>query len=70
MWKIQRSMKKLLQRLHHLECCSSEKETVDKLVDTAILKKSPVQKTDEGNEQYTPYQPLEKTNALEEKKML
>lgn len=70
MWKIQRSMKKPPQRLPHLDSCNTEKETIDKLVDTAIVKQSPIQKIDEGNELNTPYQPLKETDMLEVKKAI
>ena len=54
MWRVQRALKKPPQRLPHLDGCTTEKETIDQLVDTAIVKESRIFELDEGSETYTP----------------
>ena len=70
MWRVQRALKKPPQRLPHLDGCTTEKETIDQLVDTAIVKESRIFELDEGSETYTPYLALKKTTFDEVKKAI
>lgn len=70
MWKIQRSLKKEVQKLPLLPGCTTEKETIDTLVETAIVKDASISQSDEETETTTPFQPLEEASFEEVKKAI
>lgn len=65
MWRIQRNFKKPIVKLPNITGCSTERETIDKLVDTAIVKDAEISEDDEGTEKTTPFQPLDLTSGRE-----
>jgi hypothetical protein len=69
-WKIQRSMKKPIPKLPNITGCSTERETIDSLTDTAIVKEAKIAKEDEGTEKMTPFQQLDPTCESEVQRAL
>lgn len=65
MWKIQRSLKAKPQRLPDLPGVLTEEDTINTLVDTAIVKEANVDDSHKNCEKLTPYQPLAETDAEE-----
>lgn len=65
MWRIQRNLKAPVQRLPHIEGCNSEKETVDALLEAAIVTEVEIKEEDKGTEKTTPFQPLDPTSIEE-----
>jgi hypothetical protein len=65
MWKIQRSLKAKPQRLPELPGMVTEEDTINALVDTAIVKDAIVSHDHANTEIFTPYQPLSETNLNE-----
>ncbi|KAJ8714775.1 hypothetical protein PYW07_003000 [Mythimna separata] len=65
MWRIQRNLKAPVQRLPHIESCNSEKETIDALVDAAIVTEAEINNEDKSTEKTTPFQPLDPTSIDE-----
>jgi hypothetical protein len=70
MWRIQRSMKTQPQKLPQIPNCITEKDTIDTLVDAAIVKEAIVAPEDEGTEKTTPFRSLDLTSTDEIKKSL
>lgn len=65
MWRIQRNLKAPLQRLPHIEGCNTEKETIDALVNAAIVTEAEINHEDKSTEKTTPFQPLDPTSIEE-----
>lgn len=65
LWKIQKSLKKPPQRLPTLLNCNSEEDTIDRLVDKAIVTEAEINQDDQCTETTTPYQPLVKASFNE-----
>jgi hypothetical protein len=65
MWKIQRNMKAPNLKLPNIDGCSNEKETIDALVDAAIVNEAQINPIDEGSEKTTPFEPLDRTSTRE-----
>lgn len=65
LWRIQRNLKAPIQRLPHIEGCNSEKETIEALVDAAIVTEAEIHDENKGTEKTTPFQPLDPTSTDE-----
>ncbi|KAG7296358.1 hypothetical protein JYU34_021497 [Plutella xylostella] len=65
MWRKQRNLKAPVQRLPHIMGCNNEKETIDALVDAAIVTEAEVNEEDKGTEKSTPFQLLDPTSIEE-----
>lgn len=63
LWRIQRNLKAPIQRLPHIEGCNSEKETIEALVDAAIVTEAEIHDENKGTEKTTPFQPLDPTST-------
>ena len=70
MWRIQKSLKRLPQQLPQLVDCETEHDTINALVDAAIVKEAQVPAELECTEYTTPYQPLRPTDPVEVKAAL
>lgn len=70
MWRIQRAMKQPPLLLPTLVGCRTELETIDRLVETAIVTEAHISVEDEGQEKFTPFQPLRPTSLSEIRRAL
>lgn len=65
LWKIQRSLKAKPQLLPDLPGMLTEEDTVNALVDTAVVKEANIDNDHKNSEIFTPYQPLPQTDVEE-----
>lgn len=70
MWKIQKSLKKPPLKLPLLPNCTTEKQTIDTLVDTAIVKNASISEHLQTSERHTPFFPILKCNVGEVKRAI
>lgn len=68
MWRVQKSLKKPPQRLPMIPGCQSERDTINALVNAAIVQDVNVDAENKDTMKTTPFQPIEEINMLNIKK--